>query len=62
MCLHLQDQLKKQSKKKWDTRVANVEQKKQERQQKRKDNISKKKKEKKAKKVKASVKRGRIVI
>lgn len=56
------EQKKKQSKKKWDERKSNVEQKLQERQKKRQENISKKKKEKKAKIVKASAKRGRVVI
>ncbi|XP_049887207.1 surfeit locus protein 6 homolog [Pectinophora gossypiella] len=56
------DQLKKQSKKKWEKRIENVEQKKDERQKKRKENISKKKKEKKGKIIKAAVKRGRVVI
>uniref|UniRef100_A0A2A4K2P0 Ribosomal RNA-processing protein 14/surfeit locus protein 6 C-terminal domain-containing protein n=1 Tax=Heliothis virescens TaxID=7102 RepID=A0A2A4K2P0_HELVI len=56
------DQKKKQSKKQWDTRVKNVEQKKDERQKKRAENIAKKKKEKKSKIIKTSVKRGRVVI
>ncbi|XP_075986759.1 uncharacterized protein LOC142983658 [Anticarsia gemmatalis] len=56
------EQKKKHSKKQWDTRVQNVEQKKEERQKKRKENIAKKKKEKKSKIVKQSVKRGRVVI
>lgn len=56
------DQKKKQSKKQWDTRVQNVEQKKDERQKKRTENIAKKKKEKKSKIIKTSVKRGRVVI
>lgn len=58
----LQDQKKKQSKKQWDTRVQNVEQKKTERQKKRSENIAKKKKEKKSKIIKTSIKRGRVVI
>ncbi|XP_035429574.2 surfeit locus protein 6 homolog [Spodoptera frugiperda] len=56
------DQKKKQSKKQWDTRVQNVEQKKTERQKKRSENIAKKKKEKKSKIIKTSIKRGRVVI
>lgn len=59
---YLQEQKKKHSKKQWDTRIKNVEQKKEERQKKRKENIAKKKKEKKSKIVKQSVKRGRVVI
>lgn len=58
----LQEQRKKQSQKNWDTRIKNVEQKKEDRQKKRKENIGKKKKEKKSKVVKAAVKRGRVVI
>ncbi|KAG7304084.1 hypothetical protein JYU34_011014 [Plutella xylostella] len=56
------DQKKKHSKKAWDTRISNVEQKKQDRQKKRQENISKKKKEKKSKVHKAAAKRGRVVI
>ncbi|KAJ8734682.1 hypothetical protein PYW08_013932 [Mythimna loreyi] len=56
------DQKKKHSKKQWDTRIKNVEQKKDERQKKRTENIAKKKKEKKSKIIKTSVKRGRVVI
>ncbi|KAJ0181081.1 hypothetical protein K1T71_003166 [Dendrolimus kikuchii] len=56
------EQKKKLSKKQWENRIKNVEQKKEERQKKRKENIGKKKKEKKTKKVKAATKRGRVVI
>ncbi|XP_059047443.1 surfeit locus protein 6 homolog [Achroia grisella] len=56
------EQKKKLSKKQWDSRIKNVEQKKDERQKKRKENIGKKKKDKKAKVVKAAIKRGRVVI
>ncbi|CAH2068453.1 unnamed protein product, partial [Iphiclides podalirius] len=56
------EQKKKVSKKQWENRVKNVEQKKEERQNKRKENISKKKKEKKSKIVKTAIKRGRVVI
>ncbi|XP_026764369.2 LOW QUALITY PROTEIN: surfeit locus protein 6 homolog [Galleria mellonella] len=56
------EQKKKHSKKQWENRIKNVEQKKEERQKKRKENIGKKKKEKKAKVLKAAVKRGRVVI
>ncbi|XP_026323890.1 surfeit locus protein 6 homolog isoform X3 [Hyposmocoma kahamanoa] len=56
------EQKKKDSKKQWDNRIKNVEEKKDARQKKRKENIAKKKKEKKSKVVKAAVKRGRIII
>ncbi|RVE41636.1 hypothetical protein evm_013714 [Chilo suppressalis] len=56
------EQRKKHSKKKWENRIQNVEQKKEEKQKKRKENISKKKKEKKSKVVKAAAKRGRVVL
>lgn len=56
------DQKKKQSKKQWEDRIKNVEQKREDRQKKRKENINIKKKEKKSKIVKAAVKRGRVVI
>ncbi|XP_038208889.1 surfeit locus protein 6 homolog [Zerene cesonia] len=57
-----QEQKKKASKKQWENRIKSVADKMDERQKKRKENIIKKKKEKKVKKVKASVKRGRVVI
>lgn len=60
--MFLQEQKKKHSKKQWDGRIKNVEEKKDARQKKRKENIAKKKKEKKSKVVKAAVKRGRVVI
>lgn len=59
---NFQEQKKKHSQKKWDNRIKGVEQKKDDRQKKRQGNISKKNEEKKSKIVKASIKRGRVVI
>ncbi|VVC91824.1 unnamed protein product [Leptidea sinapis] len=56
------EQKKKSSKKQWENRLQTVESQKEDRQKKRKENILKKKKEKKTKVIKASVKRGRVVI
>ncbi|KAL0105145.1 hypothetical protein PUN28_016652 [Cardiocondyla obscurior] len=55
------DQQKKHSTKKWNSRIENVQKSMQERQEKRRDNIMKKKKEKKQNKLKKAAKKGRVI-
>ncbi|KAF5308390.1 hypothetical protein FQR65_LT06210 [Abscondita terminalis] len=55
------EQKKKQSKKKWEAREANVKKLKEDRQKKRQENIDKRKKSKKVKKMKQAVKRGKVI-
>ncbi|XP_077272693.1 surfeit locus protein 6 [Temnothorax americanus] len=55
------EQKKKHSAKKWNSRIENVQKSMQERQEKRRENIMKKKKEKKQNKLKKASKKGRIV-
>ncbi|KAL6255080.1 hypothetical protein P5V15_013415 [Pogonomyrmex californicus] len=55
------EQRKKHSAKKWNTRIEKQEKSKQERQEKRRENIMKKKKEKKMNKLKKAAKRGRVI-
>ncbi|XP_011879933.1 PREDICTED: surfeit locus protein 6 homolog [Vollenhovia emeryi] len=55
------EQSKKHSAKKWDSRIENVQKSIQERQEKRRENIMKKKKEKKQNKLKKAAKKGRII-
>lgn len=56
-----QEQKKKQSSKKWESRVENVKKGIRERQDKRQDNIAKRKKDKKMNKLKKASKKGRII-
>ncbi|XP_012279186.1 surfeit locus protein 6 homolog [Orussus abietinus] len=56
-----EEQKKKHSAKKWDSRLQAVDKAKQERQQKRQENIMKRKKEKKVNKLKKASKKGRVI-
>lgn len=56
-----QEQKKRSSKKKWESRIESVNKAKEERQKKRGENIDKRKKEKKLHKLKKSVKRGKVI-
>ncbi|XP_012540627.2 surfeit locus protein 6 homolog [Monomorium pharaonis] len=56
------EQKKKYSAKKWNSRIENVQKSVQERQEKRRENIMKKKKEKKQNKLKKAAKKGRIIL
>lgn len=55
------EQKKKHSANKWNSRIENVQKSMQERQEKRRENIMKKKKEKKQNKLKKAAKKGRII-
>lgn len=55
------EQHKKQSTKKWDSRIEHVRKSKQEKQDKRQENITKRKKEKKLTKLKKAAKKGRVI-
>lgn len=56
-----QEQQKKRSAKKWESRIESVQKSKQERQEKRQDNIMKRKKDKKMNKLKKAAKKGRVI-
>lgn len=53
--------MKKQSGKKWNARLENVQKSHQERQDKRRENIMKRKREKKVNKLKKAAKKGRVI-
>lgn len=56
-----EEQQKKRSAKKWESRILSVEKGKQDRQNKRQENIMGRKKDKKNNKLKKAVKKGRII-